>query len=638
MLVEGRIVTGGEKARIHGGLFGVRLYDKDRAFPGYTLFAPAYGYRGYLMDMNGLLIHSWPLTHTDQVELLADGNLLTHNDGAWLEELAPDGSVVWRWEGTPDLEIPNHHDFCRVSQDEYVLLARVREPVRPGVFPPGCEPEDMRTDLILRIRRSGEELWRFNFGDHVERLCELAGLPLPIPYARRLSDGSFQPCGPADWAHANTVEVLPATPLGQRDPRFRPGNVLVSFRALDTIAVVDPELDEFVWAWGPGVIDGQHQPTMLENGNILLFDNGTYRGHSIVREIDPAAGKEVWRYENGDRFFSPFRSGSQRLSNGNTFICECDAGHLFEVTPTGEIVWDFYNPFVAQGPSHLGKRMHRATRYAEAAVEPLLARREDRIIGEVHHDGSRVVDLPDLVRLYQADPSGVADSTISYTIHQGSEPLQSPVADWDASVWRTAATLDIGVWRWQDSGHHPRTQARVLWDEEGLAAIFRVEDRWVRAVAQRFGDPVSQDSCVEFFVSPYGMDATDAYFNFELSCNGTLLTRRCSSATERGWGRKSPLLAAADAQLLRIASTLSGTVDPEIETATTWCVAFYVPFELFDRYFVDLPRPQPGSEWKGNLYKCAGATSHPHWGTWAPIELDRPGFHSPAFFRPLRFG
>jgi len=226
---------------------------------------------------------------------------------------------------------------------------------------------------------------------------------------------------------------------------------------------------------------------------------------------------------------------------------------------------------------------------------------------------------------------------MDYTIHRAAAPLTELAADWDAPAWRAAEPLDIAVWRWPDSGHHPRTQARIVYDDEALAAVFRVEDRWVRAVASSFGDPVSQDSCVEFFLSPYAMGQTDAYCNFELSCNGTLLLRRCSSTTERGWGRPSPLLAVADAGLVRIASSLSGTIDPELEDPVTWCVAFAAPWELFWRYFVDLPRPASGTQWKGNLYKCAGATSHPHWGTWAPVESERLNFHAPSFFQPLRF-
>ena len=43
-------------------------------------------------------------------------------------------------------------------------------------------------------------------------------------------------------------------------------------------------------------------------------------------------------------FNSPYIAGSQRLPNGNTFICEGGTGRLFEVTKSGEIVWEFVNP------------------------------------------------------------------------------------------------------------------------------------------------------------------------------------------------------------------------------------------------------------------------------------------------------
>ena len=226
---------------------------------------------------------------------------------------------------------------------------------------------------------------------------------------------------------------------------------------------------------------------------------------------------------------------------------------------------------------------------------------------------------------------------MDYTIRSARQLLGTPTADWEHPLWDAAETLAVDTWNWEDSGHHPRTQARVLYDDDFLAVIFRVEDRYVRAVAESFGDPVSQDSCVEFFLSPFGPGPSDAYFNFELNCGGTLLLRRCSSTTERGWQRPSPLLAQTDAALVRIAHSLPKRIEPEITEPTTWTVEFHVPFELFGRYFVDLPRPATGTSWKGNFYKCAGDTSHPHWGTWAPIHLDKPSFHTPAFFQSLHF-
>jgi len=346
-------------------------------------------------------VHTWKVTHSNVAELLPNGNLFTHNDGRWLEELTPESITVWKWEGNESLASPNHHDFW-LGDEVVISLAARNEPVIPGVYEPGTEPDYMRTDLILKINRNKEIVGEFSFGEHIEMLCELSGYPMPIPYMRKTDSGSFEPYGPSDWAHANTIEVLPATPLGEKDSRFKAGNLLFSLRHMDIIGIVDPDKSEIVWCYGPGILDGQHQPTMLENGNILVFDNGTYRGHSTVREIDPLSGRIVWQYENGEDFFSPFRSGNQRLPNDNTLICECDAGHLFEVTPEKEVVWDFWSPFVGQGPQHLGKRIHRATRYSPAAVEPLLLSRKDQIVAEVDRNGRRIMTYPELIKLYQS--------------------------------------------------------------------------------------------------------------------------------------------------------------------------------------------------------------------------------------------
>jgi len=226
---------------------------------------------------------------------------------------------------------------------------------------------------------------------------------------------------------------------------------------------------------------------------------------------------------------------------------------------------------------------------------------------------------------------------MDYTIQRAQQGLGNPTANWDAEHWQGADTLDVAIYRWADSGHQPRTQARMLYDDGHLAVIFQVHDQYVRAVAENFGDPVSNDSCVEFFVSPYAMGQTDAYFNFEFTCGGTMLLRRCSSSAEREWGRSNPLLAASDASVVNIAATMPKVVEPEIVEPTTWCLEYHIPLSLFYQYFIDCPPPEAGTEWKANLYKCGGLTSNPHWGTWAPIETESPNFHQPAYFQPLHF-
>lgn len=55
----------------------------------------------------------------------------------------------------------------------------------------------------------------------------------------------------------------------------------------------------------------------------------------------------VWKYIAPDTlsFYGSFISGAHRMANGNTFINEGPKGRFFEVTPQGETVWEYYNPY-----------------------------------------------------------------------------------------------------------------------------------------------------------------------------------------------------------------------------------------------------------------------------------------------------
>ena len=108
---------------------------------------------------------------------------------------------------------------------------------------------------------------------------------------------------------------------------------------------------------------------------MLLFDNGGHRPRSTysrVLEVDPTDNSIAWEYR-GDppiSFHSPNISSADRLPNGNTLICEGAPGRVFEVTPLGEIVWEYVNPFFAPGgrvaggnPGDATNAMFRAHRY-----------------------------------------------------------------------------------------------------------------------------------------------------------------------------------------------------------------------------------------------------------------------------------
>ena len=68
--------------------------------------------------------------------------------------------------------------------------------------------------------------------------------------------------------------------------------------------------------------------------------------------MNPETGDIVWEYKSKAEtgFAAHHISGSQRLPNGNTFICSGNWGHLFEVTTEGEVVWEYINPLTNAGP------------------------------------------------------------------------------------------------------------------------------------------------------------------------------------------------------------------------------------------------------------------------------------------------
>jgi hypothetical protein len=82
-------------------------------------------------------------------------------------------------------------------------------------------------------------------------------------------------------------------------------------------------------------------------------------------EVDPRTRRITWEYadEPRSRFYSHYRGANQRLPNGNTLISNSDSGHAFEVTPTGQIVWEWKNPL-------RNRRNRRATIYRMERLDP----------------------------------------------------------------------------------------------------------------------------------------------------------------------------------------------------------------------------------------------------------------------------
>ena len=328
----------------HADRSGVVTYRRDWAFAGLNLFSPRLLPRAYLVDMQGKVVHRWttksgPWQH---VTLLPGGDLLALVKDQELIRLDSRSRVLWRRIGA------FHHDLSVAPDGRIYALTRTAEQ-RPDINP------ELPTlvDEVTLLSPEGEVLDDLSLLDII----------LDSPYAFLLpSANEIHPpsspggeragrieSGPLDILHSNHVEVLDGH-LANVSPLFASGNLLLSSRTLSTIYILDPRSRRILWAWGPSNLVFQHDPTLLENGHILIFDNGSDR--SQVVELDPLQRKVVWRY-GADDFFSATRGSVQRLPNGNTLVTESDTGYVFEVTPAGERVWVFANPFFTEGTKRM---------------------------------------------------------------------------------------------------------------------------------------------------------------------------------------------------------------------------------------------------------------------------------------------
>lgn len=342
---------------------GVTVNDNERAYPGYTLYTSADEATAHLISMDGSVAHEWnrpystvwtpqspiedPQTNDEMVfmreaRVYPNGDLLAQyiasGDspyGYGIVKLDSESNIVWRY-----LENA-HHDIDIGPDGRIAALTHSfeSEPIEGLNFlaPPYFE------DYAVILSPDGQELKK---------------IPLTPALARSKYDDLIERGtayhGVSDALHTNAIEFI-TEETAQNFPYGESGDLLLSFRNISSIAVLDPESEEIIWATrGPWI--EQHDPDLLPNGDIIMFDNyGNFEEENLSRvlQFNPENMAITWSYHGSNEhpLSSDIRSSIQRLPNGNTLITESNGGRLVEVTREGDIVWEYFNP-VRDGSSN----------------------------------------------------------------------------------------------------------------------------------------------------------------------------------------------------------------------------------------------------------------------------------------------
>jgi hypothetical protein len=205
-----------------------------------------------------------------------------------------------------------------------------------------------------------------------------------------------------------------------------------------------------------------------------------------------------------------------------------------------------------------------------------------------------------------------------------------PDGDWNKKQFAGIEAVKLNNFMGERPEHFPKVEAKLVYDDNFLYVIFKVDDNYIRAVNTEYNSSVCRDSCVEFFFTP-STDVSQGYFNVEINCGGTMLFHH-----QKAKGDGKVVVSEADAKKVEIFSTFKGKVEPEITKPRQWLIEYKIPYEILEKY-ASFTKPAAGVQWRGNFYKCADNTNKPHWLTWNKIEQVQPDFHRPEFFGTLEF-
>jgi len=348
-------------------LSGVTRHLSGLSVPGLNFMVSGHVPGAQLFDMDGNVVHEWGAKFTDlwpervkdaergdahfwrRAYLFDNGDVIGIFESLGMVKLDRDSQVLWA------KPISAHHDIQVFENGELYTLGRktmLMESAVPTIkklssLRPPERQSNRRTilhDYVIHFTsEEAAPTWLSIYQCFLNAEAEHSWIQPAIDFWTKEKDRSMTGSH-RDIFHTNSLKVLDGS-IAERVPEFAQGNILLSLRHLDMIAVLDPVEKKVVWSM-TGSSSLQHDAKITSEGHLLYFDNQWQLGRSRVVLMDPLTREVVWQYgtKPGEEFYSETCGTVQELPNKNLLITETDPGRAFEVTRDGKVAWEFYNP------------------------------------------------------------------------------------------------------------------------------------------------------------------------------------------------------------------------------------------------------------------------------------------------------
>lgn len=338
---------------------GIRIVEPGKIGDGYTLLSSHWEDLDWmpalkLIDRQGNVVHRWWIRNSARLrdslpsnlddvnihgsELLPNGDAVIVLGGTAIARLDACSRVKW-WRS-----IKGHHALS-VGRDSTFWAATWSDTlIDDGVTEMFRRDNIGETNKVTRLSRDGRV---------IDKISVLAVLQSSGLLKRVFTERHYRYNGDEhirDLTHLNDVEVLSGNEAAEY-PLFDPGDLLLSFKRLNLVLVIDPDSRVVKWHSGPKhPIIRQHDPDFIGSGWIGIYNNaqdGSARGHRLggseIVAIQPSTDsvKTLFAPENHEDFYAGYGGKWQYLKNGNMLITEMPTGRVFEVTKNGQVVWEW---------------------------------------------------------------------------------------------------------------------------------------------------------------------------------------------------------------------------------------------------------------------------------------------------------
>ncbi len=323
---------------------------------GYTFFGPAVkDMYSIAVDADGNVV--WYLEELGVTEREADREVKPLGNGEFL--LLKQGAVrIVDLAGNILLDIDGHatgldlhHDLVPMPGGGYLGIAADDR----TMYIEGVGDVSVRGDSVLELGADGGLLWEWSAFDYLDT----------TRFPGALSLGQTMDRKAVDWTHANGIQY------NEWDD-----TILLSLRHQSQVILIDHVTGDLLWTLGEeGDFElttgewfyNQHAPELLEDGRILIYDNGNERpsqggrqSRGVIYQLDydSMTASQVWEFDS--EFYTGRLGDIDLLDNGNILVCaggveSSGIARLYEVPyeSNAEPVWQLNVP---------GELLYRGTR------------------------------------------------------------------------------------------------------------------------------------------------------------------------------------------------------------------------------------------------------------------------------------